>query len=67
MLATLWSVVSFPFRLIAWVVELLGRFAGLLVGFILMVVGIALCSGALLPLGVPVFIIGLLLTLRCLG
>jgi hypothetical protein len=64
MFGTLWSVFTLPFRLIAWVVELIGRFTGLILGFVLMVLGIALCSGILLPLGVPVFIIGLLLTLR---
>jgi hypothetical protein len=62
-----WSVVTLPFRLIAWVVELLGRALGLLAGFVLMVLGIALCSGTLLPLGIPVFLIGLLITLRSLG
>jgi hypothetical protein len=67
MLGALWSVVTLPFRLIAWIVELLGRFMGVVLGFVLMVLGIALCSGALLPLGVPVFIIGLLITLRSLG
>jgi hypothetical protein len=67
MLGTLWLVITLPFRLIAWVVELLGRATGLALGFILMVIGIALCSGALVILGVPVFIVGLLLTLRSLG
>jgi hypothetical protein len=32
-----------------------------------MVGGIALCSGAFLPLGLPLFIVGLVLTLRSLG
>jgi hypothetical protein len=67
MLGTLWSVVLFPFRLIAWVVELLGRMLGLVLGFALMVLGIAFCSGSFLPLGIPFFLVGLLLTLRSLG
>lgn len=67
MLGTLWSVLTLPFRLIAWAVELLGRLVGLILGFALMVVGVALCSGAFLLLGLPVFLVGLLLTLRCLG
>lgn len=67
MFGTFWSVFTLPFRLIAWVVEMIGRMTGLMAGFVLMVLGIALCSGALLPLGVPVFIIGLLLTLRCVA
>jgi hypothetical protein len=32
-----------------------------------MVVGMALWAGPLFILGIPLFIIGLLLTLRCLG
>ena len=62
-----WSVLTFPFRLIAWVVELIGRSMGVALGFVLMVVGVAICSGSLLILGIPVFVIGLLVTLRCLG
>ena len=67
MLGALWSIITLPFRLIAWVVEWVGRMTGVVLGFALMVGGVALCSGAFLPLGVPLFIIGLLLTLRSLG
>lgn len=67
MLGTLWLVITLPFRLVARVVELLGRATGLALGFVLMVAGIALCSGSLVILGVPVFLVGLLLTLRSLG
>jgi hypothetical protein len=67
MLRVVWSILTFPFRLIAWVVELIGRSLGVVLGFALMVVGIAICSGSLLILGIPVFVIGLLVTLRCLG
>lgn len=67
MLRAVWSIFTLPFRLIAWAVELIGRSLGVVLGFALMVVGIAICSGSLLILGIPVFVIGLLVTLRCLG
>lgn len=63
----LWSVVTWPFRLIGSGVELLGRFVGVVVGFALMVLGVAMCSGMLYPIGVPVFVIGLILMLRSFG
>jgi hypothetical protein len=64
---TIWMVVTLPFRLVFWVVEMLGRLTGLVFGFVLMVVGVALCLGPLILIGIPVFIVGLLLTLRSLG
>jgi hypothetical protein len=66
MLGVLWTVVTFPFRLVFWVVELLGRIMGLVVGFALMVLGVALWAGPLFLIGIPLFIVGLLLTLRSL-
>ncbi len=66
MLGVLWTVVTFPFRLVLWVVELLGRVMGLVVGFALMVLGVALWAGPLCLIGIPLFIVGLLLTLRSL-
>jgi hypothetical protein len=66
-MGALWTVLSLPFRLIAWVVEVLGRFLGVVVGFVLMVAGVALCAGPLIFLGIPLFLVGLLLTLRSLG
>ena len=63
----LWSVVTLPIRLVVWVVEALGRLTGLLFGFALMVVGVALWAGPLFLIGIPLFLVGLLLTLRCLG
>ena len=30
-----WAILTFPFRLVAWVVDLLGRLTGLLIGFAL--------------------------------
>jgi hypothetical protein len=67
MLQALWFIITLPFRLIAWVVELLGRLAALIVGFVLMVLGVPLLAGGLYILGIPIFVVGLLLTLRALG
>ena len=66
-LGTLWAILTFPFRLVGWVVEFLGRLTGLVLGFALMVLGVALGAGPLFIIGIPLFIIGLILTLRCLG
>lgn len=66
MMETLWTVVTLPFRLVGWVVELLGRAVGVVLGFVLMVVGVALCAATWFILGVPVFVIGLILALKSL-
>lgn len=67
MLGVVWSILTLPFRLIGMFVALCGRMIGVISGFALMVVGVAFCSGALYPLGLPMFVIGLIVTLRCLG
>jgi hypothetical protein len=67
MLDALWSVVAMPFRLFGWLAHLLGRMSALVLGFLLMVVGVALGAGPLFWLGIPLFLFGLLLTLRALG
>lgn len=67
MLGFVWSVLTLPFRLVFGLVALLGRLAALVLGFALMVVGAALGAGPLFPLGIPVFLIGLLIALRALG
>ncbi|HEV3166567.1 MAG TPA: hypothetical protein VGZ22_21260 [Isosphaeraceae bacterium] len=67
MLDAFWAILSLPFRLLAWIVELLGRMAALVLGFCLMVVGVALWAGTFYVLGIPLFLAGLLLTLRALG
>jgi hypothetical protein len=64
---TIWAVLTLPFRLVVWVVEALGRLTGLAFGFVLMVVGVALWAGPLYLIGIPLFIVGLVLTLRSLG
>jgi hypothetical protein len=64
---TLFEILTFPFRLIGKVIDVAGRLVVLIVGFLFMVLGI----GALGPLGptigIPLFIVGLLLTLRALS
>ena len=65
-LGAFWWVVTSPFRLVMWVVEMVGRLAALALGFMLMVVGVALWAGPLPLVGVPVFVVGLVLTIRSL-
>ena len=67
MLGEIWSVLTLPFRLIAALVALCGRALGVVIGFALMVAGVAFCSGAIYILGLPLFVVGLLMTLKCLG
>ena len=67
MIGTLWFVLTMPLRLVFWTFEMLGRLFGLGVGFVMMVGGAALWSGPLYPIGIPLFAVGLLLTLRNLG
>jgi len=49
-----------------WLIALLGRLTGVILGFLLMVVGMALWASPLFVVGIPLFVIGLVLTLRCL-
>ena len=65
--AAIWYLITLPFRLLIGIIGILGRLAGIILGFSLMVVGMALWAGPLFILGIPLFIIGLLLTLRCLA
>ncbi len=65
--AAIWDLITLPFRVLIGIIGVLGRLAGIILGFSLMVVGMALWAGPLFILGIPLFIIGLLLTLRCLG
>jgi hypothetical protein len=67
MLGVIWSILTLPIRLLGWTVDFLSRLTGLGIGFALMVVGVALGAGPSMALGIPVFVIGLLLTLRSLG
>jgi hypothetical protein len=65
-LSTLWYVITAPFRLVFWTIAWVGRVTAALLGFCLMVVGIALGAGPLFFLGIPLFLVGLVLTLKCL-
>ena len=65
-LAGIWFIVTLPFRLIFWLIAWAGRLTAVLLGFSLMVVGIALWAGPLFFLGIPLFLVGLVLTLRSL-
>jgi len=66
LLSATWFTISLPFRLGFWLIALLGRLAGVILGFLLMVVGMALWAGPLFIIGIPLFVVGLVLTLRCL-
>jgi len=66
LLRTFWYVVTLPFRLVFWTIAWVGRLTAIVVGFSLMVVGMALWAGPLFFLGIPIFLVGLVLTLRCL-
>jgi hypothetical protein len=63
---TLWFVMTLPFRLVFWVIAWLGRLTAVVLGFSLMVVGMALWAGPFFFIGIPLFLVGLVLTLRCL-
>lgn len=67
MLDVVWSILTSPFRLIAAIVAFCGRTLGVIFGFALMVAGVAFCSGTIYILGLPLFVVGLLITLKCLG
>jgi hypothetical protein len=66
LLAAFWFLVTLPFRLVFWVIAWLGRLTAVVLGFSLMVVGMALWAGPLFFIGIPLFVVGLVLTLRCL-
>lgn len=67
MLSAVWFVLTLPIRIVAWVVVTLGRIAAVGVGFILMVIGVALGASALYIFAIPLFVIGLLLTIKAMN
>ena len=67
LVGTLWYLVTAPFRLVFWTIAWVGRLTAILLGICLMVVGIALWAGSLFFLGIPLFLVGLVLTLKCLN
>jgi len=66
-MGVLWSILTLPFRMIAAVVAFFGRTLGVIAGFALMVAGVGLCASTIYLLGLPVFVVGLLVTLKSLG
>ena len=62
----IWYLVTLPLRLIFLTIAWLGRLAAILLGFCLMVIGIALWASPLFYLGIPLFLVGLVSTLKCL-
>jgi hypothetical protein len=67
LLRACWWLLTLPFRLLFGVVALAGRVVGVIVGFAMMVVGVALGASPFYLIGIPIFLVGLLLTLRSLG
>ncbi|WP_337177840.1 hypothetical protein [Paludisphaera sp.] len=62
-----WWILTLPFRLVFGLLSLAGRVVGVVVGFAMMVVGVALGASPFYLIGIPIFLVGLLLTLRSLG
>ena len=62
------QLITFPFRLIGKITDLIGRTVVLLVGFAMMVLGVALLElmNGVVTFAIPLFIVGLLLVLRAL-
>jgi hypothetical protein len=67
MFGVIWNIVTLPIRIVVWVLDFLSRATGLSLGFALMVLGVAIGAGPFLILGAPIFLIGLILTLKSLG
>jgi hypothetical protein len=59
-------LIALPFRLTFWAIAWLGRLAAIAIGFAMMVAGIFFLAGPFFLPGIPLFLIGLVLTLRCL-
>jgi hypothetical protein len=67
MFSALWLVITWPFRLVGMLVAAVGRAVGLVLGFSLMVGGVAFWAGSWLIVGIPLFVLGLLVTLKSLN
>jgi hypothetical protein len=65
-LGIFWFIITLPFRLIFGAIAWLGRWTAVMLGFSFMVIGMALWAGPLFFLGIPLFLLGLVLMLRCL-
>ena len=64
MLGLIWNIVTLPVRLLVGALDLLGRATVMGFGFALMVLGVAIGAGPSIVLGVPIFVVGLILTLK---
>ena len=64
LVTAVWLTITLPFRLAFWMIAWLGRLTAVLLGFSLMVLGIALWAGPLFFVGIPLFVVGLILMLR---
>jgi hypothetical protein len=67
MASLIWNILCLPFRLIGGVVELVGRAVGGVLGFTLMVLGVALAAGLWFAPGGILFLLGLALMIRSVG
>ena len=65
-LGTFLSVLLFPFHLLFRAMEWLGRLTALILGFMMMVLGVALSVGPAALVGIPLFAVGLIVTMRSL-
>jgi len=64
----LFNALAFPFRLVGKLMDIIGRAVVLSLGFVMMVLGVALSMAPLSRIvGIPLFIVGLLLVLRSLA
>jgi hypothetical protein len=67
MLHAIWIILTLPFRVIAGTFALIGRTVLVTLGFLMMVGGVFASASAIYILGVPMFVVGLLATLRGLS
>lgn len=66
MLLAIWDAFLWPFRLIGRAVESAGRWAVGVLGFVLLILGVAFLAGAYYLVGLAVLAVGLVLMLRSL-
>jgi hypothetical protein len=65
-LTMLWYAFTWPFRLLFWTVAWIGRLSASGLGYCLMVIGIAVWTGPFVCLGALMFLVGLIMMLKCL-
>ena len=67
MIMAIWTVLTLPFRMIGWTIDLVARLVGLTLGFVLMMLGTAIWAASVPILGIPVLAVGMLVTFRALA